>query len=684
MEYFAKDAGSHEAIVTLLDGYKWEDGYEQPARIFKWNIFSATLSSYTDDVWKIYDGEPLQGNATIEGLQNDEVLVVEPESSITDVGSAVNTYKASWNNPETTAKEKNYIIEKAHVGSLVVSKRPITLKSQSEEKFYDGITLKNSEILELEEGWAEPENKEPEGANYNVIGNITNVGSALNTFSYLLKENTKASNYEIKVEFGTLRILMSQMTIDIFGNTLETEYNGEEQKVVGYTAAVNEKYKKIFDTEKISVNYDDCIASGTDARTGAYTMHLANKAWSYKDANVNCNFNIKDGWIHISKAKIKIDVKGKYDTRFYNHKTQQLSGYTAELHPSIYDPNEKLFDNSKVKYKTDLPKAEGDVPRDDPYSMNLETNNFYYDSPNVSAEFNIVDGWLKIISYEEYDKIIKISGDKIEKVYNNSQYSASYTAQGYTQESTFNVDYNKLSLSKGVIDCKRTNAGTTIAHITDSTQYEFVYNEPKSYCYVENDISLTVTPILINIPSPITNLIYNGLEQNAFPGVTNPIEISNNIQTKANYPDNPYYTAAAKLKDENNNYAWNLPVPKFNDQDIPWKINRLEAVITWNNPENIIYTGASILPIAKITNLKSNNRLTTDEVNVEVVAFTSVSEKYDCISAGSQKAMANALTGADSTNYVLPDSEKAKLKTFEIAPRPVGINWNNENNRIYL
>ena len=77
-------------------------------------------------------------------------------------------------------------------GTLVISKRTVTLTSASDSKTYDGTALTNDEVTVDGDGFAEGE-----GATYNVTGTQTEAGSSANAFTYELNEGTKADNYEI-------------------------------------------------------------------------------------------------------------------------------------------------------------------------------------------------------------------------------------------------------------------------------------------------------------------------------------------------------------------------------------------------------------------------------------------------------------------------------------------------------
>lgn len=83
--------------------------------------------------------------------------------------------------------------------TYTITPRDVTLTSGSAEKEYDGTPLTNNTVTA--EGFVNGE-----GATYNVTGTQTEVGSSENNFTYTLNSDTKASNYRITTQYGTLTV----------------------------------------------------------------------------------------------------------------------------------------------------------------------------------------------------------------------------------------------------------------------------------------------------------------------------------------------------------------------------------------------------------------------------------------------------------------------------------------------
>ncbi|MCI7541596.1 MAG: InlB B-repeat-containing protein [Subdoligranulum sp.] len=110
-----------------------------------------------------------------------------------------------------------------------ITKRNVTLTSASAEKVYDETPLTKHDVAVTGDGFVKDE-----GATYNVTGSQTVAGGeeGNNTFTYTLKDNTNADNYNVTTVNGTLKVTAKGVTAD--GMTVEkpadVKYNGESQQ----------------------------------------------------------------------------------------------------------------------------------------------------------------------------------------------------------------------------------------------------------------------------------------------------------------------------------------------------------------------------------------------------------------------------------------------------------------------
>ena len=185
-------------------------------------------------------------------------------------------------------------------GYSKVNKRTVTLTSASDEKVYDGNALTKKKVTESEDGFAKNE-----GATYNVTGSRTKVGTSDNTFTYELKSNTKASNYNIEVKFGDLIVTAQdgEVVVTITGHSDSAKYDGHEKTVSGYEVTITAGSTYKTDDFTFSGNAE---VKGTEANT--YPMGL--KASDFTNNNDNYNkvkFVVTDGSLTITPKSITPD-----------------------------------------------------------------------------------------------------------------------------------------------------------------------------------------------------------------------------------------------------------------------------------------------------------------------------------------------------------------------------------------
>ena len=134
---------------------------------------------------------------TVNG-QRFTVSGITPYASGTDAG----TYPVETRGSAVITDEAgNDVTDQFDVSfggaELVIRPRSVVVTSASAEKDYDGSALTADEITVTGDGFAEGE-----GADYEVTGTRTLVGSSDNTFGYTLHDGTKTENYIITVVPG--------------------------------------------------------------------------------------------------------------------------------------------------------------------------------------------------------------------------------------------------------------------------------------------------------------------------------------------------------------------------------------------------------------------------------------------------------------------------------------------------
>ena len=269
-----------------------------------------------------YDGEEHKNKPTVTDTKTGKVLVEDMDytlaysKDVTNAGKVTVTIKGIGNySGETTT---NYQI----------TKRNVTLTSGSASRVYNKEALTNGEVTVSGEGFAKDE-----GATYTVTGSQTEVGESKNTFTYELKSNTKASNYNIKKVEGDLRVTAEdgEVVVTITGHSDSVEYDGNEKTVSGYDVAITEGSK--YTTDDFTFN-GNAEAKGTEA--GTYSMGLnADQFTNTNDNYTQVTFIVNDGTLTINPKSITPDGP---DTP-----KEEKTGITVtDPENSIYDGNEHI------------------------------------------------------------------------------------------------------------------------------------------------------------------------------------------------------------------------------------------------------------------------------------------------------------------------------------------------------
>ena len=241
-----------------------------------------------------YNGEEHKNKPTVADTKTNRTLVegtdyeLSYSKDVTNAGTVTVTVKGIGNfSGETTT-------------TYQITKRNVTLTSGSASRVYNKEALTNGEVTVSGEGFAKNE-----GATYDVTGSRTKVGTSKNTFTYELKSNTKASNYNIEVKFGDLIVTAEdgEVVVTITGHSDSVEYDGNEKTVSGYDVAITEGSK--YTTDDFTFN-GTAEAKGTEA--GTYPMNLAADQFTNTNDNYkNVRFVVNDGSLTISPKSITPD-----------------------------------------------------------------------------------------------------------------------------------------------------------------------------------------------------------------------------------------------------------------------------------------------------------------------------------------------------------------------------------------
>ena len=286
-----------------------------------------------------YDGEEHKNKPTVTDTKTDKVLVEGTDYELSYSKDVINAGTVTV----TVTGIGNY--EGSFEVTYEITKRNVTLTSGSASKVYDKTALTNDLVTVSGEGFAKNE-----GATYKVTGSRTKVGTSKNKFTYELKSNTKASNYNIEVKFGDLIVTAQdgEVVVTITGHSDSVDYDGNEKTVSGYDVTITEGSK--YTTDDFTFN-GTAEAKGTEA--GTYPMNLAADQFTNTNDNyTQVTFIVNDGTLTINPKSITPDGP---DTP-----KEEKTGITVtDPENSIYDGNEHINGLTVTDSKLNTTLVEG-------------------------------------------------------------------------------------------------------------------------------------------------------------------------------------------------------------------------------------------------------------------------------------------------------------------------------------
>ena len=198
------DVGSVENGYTIDWGSAKASNYTLTEEKGTLTVTAAPITVTTSTEEKVYDGKPLIGSASVSGLAaaDESKVTVTATGTITDVGSAENTYTINWG----SAKAGNYDLTEEK-GTLSVTKAALTVETSSASKMYDGSPLTSAGVTVT--GLAAADEGK---VTVTATGTITGVGSAENTYT-IEWGGAKAGNYTVSDAPGTLTVTANDTPI---------------------------------------------------------------------------------------------------------------------------------------------------------------------------------------------------------------------------------------------------------------------------------------------------------------------------------------------------------------------------------------------------------------------------------------------------------------------------------------
>ena len=423
--------------------------------------YAITLTGKSDTV-PSYDGE----EHTVSGVEQDKwtfdgveytVSNYRANASGTDAGTYSNIVTSDKDGYKVTDPNGNVVTEEFSIsvapGTLTIKPAEATVTAGSATRAYNGSALTAAEAKPefAADGFVGDDGI----ASAKVDGSITDVGeieSNVAQSSVVLKNGTKASNYNITYKPGKLEVtpVTDEVVVTIAENSGNEEYNGSEQSVEGYELRniSNDSYAAT-DIEFVG-SADRKVARGTDA--GTYEMNLKPEDFKNNSANfTNVKFQIVDGSLTIAKRAVTL---------------------------TSATPAEKTYDGNPLEDRTVSIKS-GSLATGDKFVADVtgsqtnagsSANAFTYKLENAAGkelakdaegayrnyDVTKVEGVLKVNPVSD-EVVVAIAGNHAEGAYNGKP----LTATGYTFASS-NALYTSAKVAfSGENSVSRIDAGTT-------------------------------------------------------------------------------------------------------------------------------------------------------------------------------------------------------------------------------
>ena len=456
------------------------------------------VSLTTKNVTKKYDGQPLQaGQATAAakaGKDNKDIGNLKIEYQIpgtdtwtTDLSKITATNVSESTTVKVRVTSDDLLGELTGTEKLTITKRDVTLTSASDEKVYDGQSLTNHNVAVSGDGFVNGE-----GATYAVTGTITNVGEKDNAFTYELNDNTKAGNYNITSETGTLKVtpVTTEVKVKITGHQNAVTYDGTEHTVTGYD--VTEISNELYTANDFTFS-GKAEAAGTDAAT--YPMGLKTSQFKNKNANfTKVTFEVVDGSLTINPRNVTLT--SATDSKVYDK--NPLTNDTITV------GGDKFVEGEGATY--DVTGSQTDVgTSDNTFSYKLKDG-------TKAGNYNISKAEGKLtVTADENEIVVNIVGNTKTEKYNGKEQSVTdYTVESIQSNGKAYSKYTKDDFSfSGKAEAKGTDARSYKMGLTKD-QFKNTNKNFTKVTFVVTDGKLTIEKRNVTLTSADATKEYDG------------------------------------------------------------------------------------------------------------------------------------------------------------------------------
>ncbi len=439
-----------------------------------------------------YDGNEHKPTVTIYDASVEPNVLISSSEYYLDFTSS-DCVNAS-NNIVFTVKDNNadgnYDIDDTNA-SFVIKARPVTIKSKDDTKVYDGTPLRKEEfeVVSLL-GFVGKQ-----GVDAKNFAERTEVGSTDNKFNYVFNAATKASNYDLTVQYGQLVVTRRTTTLTVEISPSEFTYNGAAQKPT--SIVVKDDLGNVIpsDSDEYIITYVD-----TDANSDDIT-NVGNKAVVITDNKVaggnyewtepvkvayvinpatvevvwNTNEFTYDGAEHTVFATVRVPglstTSGLYGSDVCN--VTKYSGTTTAVESNSYTAWADQIDNSNYKLPESTDKCKN-LWTIQPKSIEIDIDVkdvTYNGSAQEPAVVVTIHGTTTVIDSEEYtlswSKNTNVGTATVTVSNNISGSSNNYTI--VTNSKNFQIKPAKLTVNGTTVQTKEYDGSLDMTVVVGST-----------------------------------------------------------------------------------------------------------------------------------------------------------------------------------------------------------------------
>ena len=381
--------------------------------------------------------------------------------SYTDVCSHTVTVKAS------NANYQDVICS----ATVTITKRDVTLTSGSASRPYNGNPLTAETVTPSGSGFVTGE-----GAVYSEFASLNEIKKIDNTFSYTLKDNTKAGNYDISVVYGTLEITPYTTALTITAKSDSKVYDGLALTNNGYEA----NSEKLVSGDVLSVTV---TGSQTDVGSSDNVVTVVKITRNGVDVTANySNITTVNGTLTVTKRPLTLESASAtkpYDgTPLTNSTVTVTSGRWASGEGADFDVTGSQLDmNSSPNYFT--------------YTAKDGTKLSNYEITKKEGTLTVTKALGKIV----------VTADSASRKYDGT----ALTDTGYTVSGTLVSGEVLTAVTKGSV----TDADTVSNVIESFTIKRGDTDVTGNYNVETKPGTLTVTPRSVTLTSATDSKIYD-------------------------------------------------------------------------------------------------------------------------------------------------------------------------------